>query len=136
MFLHVSVNLFKGGWWYPSMHCRCIPACLAVGLWGGGWYPSMPCRFPGPHPRGSSMVWPGAVSRSTPRGVPRPTQGVSRPTPGGTCSRGRCLLQGVACSRGHLHRGGVEIPREGYCCGRYASYWNAFLFYRYLCQGI
>ena len=29
MFLHVSVILFTGGWWYPSMHCR--------------WYPSMPC---------------------------------------------------------------------------------------------
>ena len=23
---------------------------------------------------------------------------------------------------------GVETPRDGYCCGRYASYWNAFLF--------
>ena len=22
----------------------------------------------------------------------------------------------------------VETPRDGYCCGRYASYWNAFLF--------
>ena len=44
-------------------------------------------------------------------------QGV--PAPGGICSRG-CLLPG-----------GVETPppeAEGYCCGRYASYWNAFLF--------
>ena len=22
----------------------------------------------------------------------------------------------------------METPRDGYCCGRYASYWNAFLF--------
>ena len=22
----------------------------------------------------------------------------------------------------------VERPPDGYCCGRYASYWNAFLF--------
>ena len=29
MFLHVSVILFTGWGWYPSMHCR--------------WYPSMPC---------------------------------------------------------------------------------------------
>ena len=29
MFLHVSVILFSGGGWYPSMNCR--------------WYPSMPC---------------------------------------------------------------------------------------------
>ena len=42
---------------------------------------------------------------------------------GGTCSGG-CLLQG-----GLLHGGCVEtLPsRDGYCCGRYASYWNAFL---------
>ena len=34
IFLHLSVILFTGGWWYPSMHCR--------------WYPSMPCsRSPG-----------------------------------------------------------------------------------------
>ena len=30
-----------------------------------------------------------------------------------------------ASSRGCL----VETPRDGYCCGRYASYWNAFLFH-------
>ena len=23
---------------------------------------------------------------------------------------------------------GAPLPRDGYCCGRYASYWNAFLF--------
>ena len=37
---------------------------------------------------------------------------------GGVCSRG-CLLRGVP--------GGD--PPDGYCCGRYASYWNAFLFF-------
>ena len=37
---------------------------------------------------------------------------------------GRCLLLGGVCSGGCL----VETPRDGYCCGRYASYWNAFLF--------
>ena len=41
------------------------------------------------------------------------------------CSWGVCLLLGGACSRGCL----VETPPpDGYCCGRYASYWNAFLF--------
>ena len=51
------------------------------------------------------------------------------PAPGGACS-GRVpapwgeLLQGGACSRE------VETPPvDGYCCGRYASYWNAFLFF-------
>ena len=28
--------------------------------------------------------------------------------------------------------GGVDTPRsDGYCCGRYASYWNAFLFFHH-----
>ena len=26
------------------------------------------------------------------------------------------------------HRPGADTPRYGHCCGRYASYWNAFLF--------
>ena len=41
---------------------------------------------------------------------------------GGVCSRGRgCLVSGGRWSL-------VETPRDGYCCGRYTSYWNAFLF--------
>ena len=37
-----------------------------------------------------------------------------------------CLVPGWgACSQGGCL---VETPRDGYCCGRYASYWNAFLF--------
>ena len=43
MFLYVSVILFTGWGWYPSMPCR--------------WYPSMPCS--------RSL---GGVSRPTPRG--------------------------------------------------------------------
>ena len=44
------------------------------------------------------------------------------------CSRrGAC-----SCSGGAPAPGGVETPpppkADGYCCGRYASYWNAFLF--------
>ena len=51
---------------------------------------------------------------------------------GGACSRG-VPAWGGACSRGVWSHGGgcsggclVETP-NGYCCGRYASYWNAFL---------
>ena len=47
-------------------------------------------------------------------------QGV--PGPGGVCSRGVSAPRGVS-ARGCL----VETPPDGYCCGRYASYWNAFL---------
>ena len=56
--------------------------------------------------------------------------------PGGCVSApGGCLLPGSVCSKGGVCSGGcllggglVETPRDGYCCGRYASYWNAFLF--------
>ena len=27
------------------------------------------------------------------------------------------------------------LPADGYCCGRYASYWNAFLFQTVICFG-
>ena len=58
--------------------------------------------------------------------------------PGGSAPGG-CLLGGGACSGkgvpalGGLLPGGTcsggcgDTPRDGYCCGRYASYWNAFL---------
>ena len=55
----------------------------------------------------------------------------------GFCSReegGACLGEGVPApgGEGSAPGGGgclVETPpRDGYCCGRYASYWNAFLY--------
>ena len=55
----------------------------------------------------------------------------SLPAPGGCLLRGRVPAPGEGvCSGGCLLQGGclVETPRDGYCCGRYASYWNAFLF--------
>ena len=65
MFLQVSVILFTGGGWFPSMPCR--------------WYPSIPCRFPGPHPRGSlrglamgggsPCPHPGGLQAHTQRGI-------------------------------------------------------------------
>ena len=47
------------------------------------------------------------------------------PALGGSAPRG-CLLRGGACSGGAWWS--PPSPRNGYCCGRYASYWNAFLF--------
>ena len=100
---------------------------------------------PGPHPGGSlqAHTWPGGhlqahtqmgeVSRPTPRGVSRPTltgggglqahtQGVSRPTAWGR-SPGPHLGGDIpACTETDTRH------PDGYCCGRYASYWNAFLF--------
>ena len=51
------------------------------------------------------------------------------PAPGGGCSQGGVWSRGVVWSwGGGLVPGGciVETPRDGHCCGRYASYWNAF----------
>ena len=43
----------------------------------------------------------------------------------GVWSRGVPGPRGGACPRGVP---GGDPPRHGYCCGRYASYWNAFSF--------
>ena len=114
----------------------------------------MPCRFPGPHPRGKFRgIWPGGPPGPHPRGKLR---GIwSRPTPKGEVegdlvqahTEGEVegdlaggVLQGGTCSRGVPPPGGCLLlrvpapwgvwrpPHDGYCCGRYASYWNAFLF--------
>ena len=43
---------------------------------------------------------------------------------GGAWSWGVIWSRGDALSRKCL----VETPPQSYCCGRYTSYWNAFLF--------
>ena len=141
--MFTGVCLSTGGC-YPSMHCRwypsmpcsrspgggipaCsaggIPACLAAGVQEGS---------PGPHPRGK---WRGSGPGPQPRGKLRGIWsggllgGV--PAPGGACSRGVPGPRGVPALEGACSGGGclVETPApDGYCCGQYASYWNAFLF--------
>ena len=61
-----------------------------------------------------------------PGGVPAPRGACSGGclVPEGVSALGGCLLLGGVCSRGVCL---METP-HGYCCGRYASYWNAFLF--------
>ena len=113
---------------------------------------------PGPQPRGKLRgTWfrptakgevEGIWSRPTPKGEVEGdllggclVQGVVGPGSwwlvwGGAWSRGVPGLGG-AWSRGVPGPAGVPGPRgvpggdppDGYCCGRYASYWNAFLFY-------
>ena len=48
---------------------------------------------------------------------------------GGACSGGCLLWGGYLLQWGGPAPGGVPggDPSDGYCCGRYASYWNAFL---------
>ena len=60
---------------------------------------------------------------------------VEVPASGGVCSGGGLVLRGVSCPGRCLVPGGClllggpggDTPRDGYCCGWYASYWNAFL---------
>ena len=80
----------------------------------------------------------GGVSRPRPRGClprgvsrPRPRKclpggGVSRPRPGGFQAQGVSRPRPGGCVSQHALRQ-TPPPADGYCCGRYASYWNAFL---------
>ena len=105
----------------------CFYTCLSFCPWGGGVLSQHALQ----------MISEPALQQggSAPWGVPGPG--------GGVCSRGGvpglrgCLLWGVcsggACSRGSAPCGGGRVWRpppkaDGYCCRRYASYWNAFLF--------
>ena len=54
---------------------------------------------------------------------------------GGACMVGEghawlgvCMAEGMLGGRGLCGSGGVRVRRHGYCSGRYASYWNAFLY--------
>ena len=92
-----------------SLRRLCFYTCLSV---HGGSAPGG-CLLPG-----------GACSRGV-------------PAPGAACSEGVCF-RGGACSQGGGLLWGVPAPEgantpplsEGYCLGRYTSYWNAFLFER------
>ena len=117
MFLHVSVILFTGGG-IPACIAGGIPVCLAAGL--GGVVSQHALQVSRPTPRveveGSGWGWSpgphlGGSPGPHPGGSPGPHLGggVSRPTPGGI----------PACTE-------ADTP-DGYCCGCYVSYWNAFL---------
>ena len=136
---YTCLSVHTGGW-YPSMHCRSPgphPGGKLRGLaWGGG-------GSPGPHLGGKlrGLAWGGlqahtcrglqahiwGVSRSTPGGISRPTpRGGFRPTPsGGLLAHTR---GGGWVSQHALRQAPPPQAVDGYCYGRYASYWNAFLF--------
>ena len=95
----------------------------------GVWYPSMPCRSPGgspgPHPEE------GGKLRGLAKGSPGPHPGgggspgphpVWSPGPNPEGGMGGCVSQNAL-------RRPPPPPVDGYCRGRYASYWNAFLFH-------
>ena len=92
----------QGGWWYPSMHCRSPGGKLRGLAWGGSPDPHLG-RSPGPH-LGSS---------------PGPHL-VGSPGPHLVGSPGTHLGGIPACTEAD-----TPPPADSYCCGRYASYWNA-----------
>ena len=104
--------------------------CLAT---GGPWYPSMPCRWVSRHAlqvSGGVSQHALQVSRPTPKGeLEGSGQGrVSRPTPGGAPGPDPGGSPGPHPAGYPSMYWGRTPPPDGYCCGRYASYWNAFLF--------
>ena len=125
MFLQVSVILFTGRGGIPACLAGGIPACLA-GLWGGVSQHALQVSRPTPKGElegsghgGSPGPHLGGLSRSTLRWSPGPDLG------GGVC---QAHTQGGVSQ--HALR--QTTPADGYCCGRYASYWNAFLFLFFL----
>ena len=102
--LHIFIKARK-----HSLRRLCFYTCLSVILFTGG------CFLPrlGASSQGDASSQGGASSRGVlPPGGVLPHRGAS--------SQGGCFLRG----------GPVETPRDGYCCGRYASYWNAFLWHK------
>ena len=114
------------------MKCKVIfsEACVKNSVhWGGG--------VTRPRPRGEVGGLAGRCLGPDLGGVGGLARGVSRPTPKG--SRPTCRgCPGIGLVGPGPHPGvGVGCipacteadtpPADGYCCGRYASYWNAFL---------
>ena len=96
-----------------SLRRLCFYTCLSFCPLGGGgwWYPSMPCRW-----------YPSMPSRS-PGGYPSMPCRFPGPHPRGS-------LRGLATWGVYpsMHLGRPPTPTaDGYCCGRYASFWNASL---------
>ena len=116
MFLHVSVILSTGG--VVSQHALQVSRPTPRGEVEGSGWGSLQA-----HTRGQ-------ISGPTPGGSPGPQWGVSLVhTRGGLQAHmGGALqahTQGGVCISQHALR--QTPPADGYCCGRYASYWNAFL---------
>ena len=131
MFIQVSMSLLTGGC-YPSMHCR--------------WYPSMPCsRSPGAVCSGGVCLVPRGSAPGVDPGLGRFSSGEGGfllwPSVVVFCYALLLWPSGfVAFSlkvafwggRRPPHQKAITVawwrPPNGYCCGRYASYWNAFLY--------
>ena len=128
MFLQVSVILFTGR--VLSQHALQVASQHVLQQVSGGGIQACLAGFQA-HTQGGS--WGGSGQGGACSGGSACSQRV--PALGGNCSLGRVPVpgvpapRGVSCSWGGACPGRVwRPPCDGYCCGRYASYWNAFLF--------
>ena len=48
---------------------------------------------------------------------------------GGRCGKGVCVVWGACMAWEHAWQEDMRGRRDGHCSERYASYWNAFLFF-------
>ena len=98
VFTRVCDSVHRG---VVSQHALQVVSQHALQQVSGGLYPCMPRRSPGPHPGGKLR---GLALGGSPGphlgSIPACTE-ADTPTP--------------------------SPSPHGYCCGRYASYWNAFL---------
>ena len=135
VFTCVCDSVHRGGVGIPAYIVGGIQASLAARSLGGG----IPACLAGLQAHTQGEVEESGLGRGCLKahtwGVSRPTlgegspglhQGVSRPTP-----RGYPGPHPGGSTGPHL--GGSQhalrqTPPNGYCCGQYASYWNAFLF--------
>ena len=116
MFLHVSVILSTGG--MLSQHALQVVSQHA--LQGGG---GVVCAIP--------ACIAGGIPACLAVGVCVLSQHALQVVSQHALQQGEVCSQGGACwGRSARGGGGVKTPpkSDGYCCGRYASYWNAFLF--------
>ena len=97
------VCVHRGGGGIPACLEGGNPACLAAGLWEGG------CAIPACLATGlQGGAWSGGV-----------------PGPGGSAPGGGVPALGRLVSQHALRQ--TPPRRDSYCCGQYASHWNAFL---------
>ena len=117
MFLHMSVCPQRGG--IPACIADGIPACLAAALQGVVSQHALQVSRPTPQGEVGGLARGGLQAHTrggpTTGGSPGPHLGEWSPGP---------HLGGV--SQHALRQ--TPHPHDGYCCRRYASYWNAFLF--------
>ena len=126
---HALQQVSRGMGAIPACIAGGIPACLAAGLGEGVSRPTPKGEVEGDlvqvHSQGVKLM--GIWSRPTAKGE---VEGDLAGVGGGACSQGVPGL-GDAWSQGGVPGPGGGAwwrPPEGYCCGRYTSYWNAFFF--------